>query len=176
MQKIAILTILSGCLALIHAGVKTPLPVVGAVDLHRYLGKWYEIATIPQRFQKGCVCVTAEYSLNTDGTIKVVNSCRKESPSGPFKQVIGRAKVVAGSNNAKLRVSFFRPFWGDYWIVGLDPDYQWAIVSNAQGSTCWILARTPRIAPHLYDQLVRRCQELGINTTKLVPTPQECGN
>lgn len=159
----------------LSAAEKPPLPVVPEVNLERYLGKWYEIATIPQRFQKGCVCVSAEYSLNPDGTIKVVNSCRKNSPIGPFKQVIGTAKVVPNSNNAKLRVSFFRPFWGDYWIVGLDPAYQWAIVSNARGSTCWILARSPQLDEKLYTPLVEHCRQLGIDTTKLMRTLQACG-
>jgi len=153
---------------------KPLLTVVAEVNLERYLGKWYEIATIPQRFQKGCVCVTAEYSLNPDGTIKVVNSCRKNSPTGEFRQVTGQAKVVPGSHNAKLRVSFFRPFWGDYWIVGLDSNYEWAIVSNAKGSTCWILVRTPRIDEQLYAQLIDRCHQLGIDTTKLQLTLQAC--
>lgn len=158
----------------LRAENKPPLSVVSEVNLERYLGKWYEIATIPMRFQKGCVCVTAEYSLNPDGTIKVVNSCRKNSPAGEFRQVIGKAKVVPGTHNAKLRVSFFRPFWGDYWIVGLDTDYHWAIVSNAKGTTCWILARSPRIDDQLYAQLVERCRQLGIDTAKLQPTLQAC--
>ena len=146
------------------------METVASVDLNRYLGKWYEIATIPQRFQLGCTNVTTEYTLNPNGTVKVVNSCRKE---GQFKQVVGRAKIVPGSNNAKLKVSFFRPFWGDYWIVGLDADYQWAIVSNAKGTTCWILSRTPELADELYDGIVEQCRAKGITVGQLLKTPQD---
>lgn len=157
-------------------GFSAKMKVVDKVDLQRYLGKWYEIATIPQRFQKGCVCVTAEYSLNANGVITVVNSCHKETPDGKFVYVVGSAKVVPGSNNAKLRVSFFRPFWGDYWIVELDPDYQWAVVSNSKGSTCWILSRTRQMDKALYVDLVERCRAKGIDVSRLLKTPQECGH
>jgi len=162
------LIILTVCTA---TGFSGEMKVVEKVDLQRYLGKWYEIATIPQRFQIGCTCVTAEYSLNPNGTIKVVNSCRKE---GQFKQVVGRAKVVPNTNNAKLRVSFFRPFWGDYWIVALDANYQWAVVSNAKGSTCWILSRTKQMDEKLYTDLVEQCQAMSIDVSRLLKTPQDC--
>ncbi len=174
MPKLFMLLVFSSLVTALLALTMPPLKVVPEVELQRYLGKWYEIATIPQRFQKGCVCVTAEYSLNPNGTVKVVNSCRKGNQDGAFRQVVGVAKVVAGSNNAKLRVSFFRPFWGDYWIVGLDPNYQWAIVSNSKGTTCWILARTPQIEEALYQKLVAQCRESGIDTNQLVRTPQNC--
>ncbi|MDD5766607.1 MAG: lipocalin family protein [Candidatus Marinimicrobia bacterium] len=157
------------------SGFSTEMKVVSNVDLQRYLGKWYEIATIPQRFQKGCVCVIAEYSLNAKGTITVDNSCHKGTPDGKFARVVGRAKVVPGSNNAKLRVSFFRPFWGDYWIVELDPDYQWAVVSNSKGSTCWILSRTRQMDEALYADIVERCRVKGIDVSRLLKTLQECG-
>lgn len=151
------------------------LPVVAQVDLNRYLGKWYEIATIPMRFQKGCTCVTAEYSLKDNGRIKVVNSCHKDSPAGPFKSVTGQAKVVKGSNNAKLKVSFFWPFWGNYWIIGLDEEnYQWAIVSDPSRKTLWILARTPQMENDLFENLIDHCKSLGLNTDLLIKTNQSC--
>jgi len=171
MKIFTIASFYSVVLLVFSKGLAGEMQVVESVDLQRYLGKWYEIATIPQRFQIGCTCVTAEYSLNPNGTIKVVNSCRKD---GNFKQVIGRAKVVSGTNNAKLRVSFFRPFWGDYWIMALDSDYQWVIVSNAKGSTCWILSRTPQIEAKLYDDLVEQCRLKGIDISLLLKTPQDC--
>ncbi|MFA4906994.1 MAG: lipocalin family protein, partial [archaeon] len=73
-------------------------------------------------------------------------------------------------------VSFFRPFWGDYWIVELDPDYQWAVVSNSKGSTCWILSRTRQMNEALYSDLVERCRAKGIDVSRLLKTPQECGH
>jgi apolipoprotein D and lipocalin family protein len=151
------------------------LAVVPGVDLNRYLGKWYEIATIPQRFQLGCHCVTAEYSLRHDGKVKVVNSCHKDSPTGPFKSVTGQAKVVKGSNNAKLKVSFFWPFWGNYWIINLDQEnYQWAIVTAPSRKTLWILSRTPEMDEDLYEKLVEFCKSAGLNTDLLLKTDQSC--
>jgi apolipoprotein D and lipocalin family protein len=151
------------------------LPVVSEVDLNRYLGKWYEIATIPARFQQGCHCVTAEYSPLSKDRIKVVNSCRKDSANGPFRSVTGRAKVVKGSNNAKLKVSFFRPFWGDYWIINLDREnYQWAVVSGPSRKYLWILSRSPQMDKVLYEKLIDHCRSLGLNTNLLVKTDQSC--
>ena len=98
------------------------------MDLDRYLGTWYEIARYPAWFQKNCTAVKAEYTLRDDGLIKVVNSCRKGTLDGKPKQSNGRAKVVDTTSNAKLKVSFFGPFWGPYWIIDLDPDYPWAVV------------------------------------------------
>ena len=115
---------------------------VPSVDLQRYLGKWYEIGTIPQSFQKGCQCVTAEYSLREDGQIGVINSCRKDAPTGKLKLAKGRAKIEDKVSNAKLRVTFFWPFYGDYWIIGLDANYRYALVSDRKGKTLWLLSRS----------------------------------
>jgi hypothetical protein len=107
-----------------------PLEAVAHVDLQRYLGKWYEIATIPQRFQKGCVGVTAEYTLRKNGDIRVVNTCVEGTLEGKRRQARGKARVVDKVTNAKLKVTFFWPFWGAYWIIGLDEDYRWAVVGR----------------------------------------------
>lgn len=101
-----------------------PLETVAHVDLARYLGTWYEIASFPHTLQRGCTATTATYSLRSDGDIDVLNRCRKGSIDGEEKTALGRARVVDRSTNAKLEVSFFRPFWGDYWIIYLDKDYQ----------------------------------------------------
>ena len=93
-----------------------PLRTVAHVELQRYLGTWYEIAHFPQSFQRGCTATTATYALRAHGQIEVVNRCRKGTVHGPEKLARGRARVVDGSSNARLEVSFFRPFWGDYWI------------------------------------------------------------
>ena len=168
---ICILMIISVCCS----KTQPELTVVPNVDLNRYLGKWYEIATIPQRFQLGCHCVTAKYSLRPDGKVKVVNSCRKDSPTGPYKSITGQAKIVKGSNNAKLKVSLFRPFWGDYWIINLDQEnYQWAIVSAPSRKTLWILSRTPEMDNALYEKLVEFCKGAGLNTKLLLKTDQSC--
>jgi len=149
-----------------------PLEVVDSVDLDRYLGRWYEIASYPAWFQKNCTGVTADYSLREDGRIKVVNSCRKGSLEGKFKQSTGRAKVVDGAGNAKLKVSFFGPFWGDYWIIDLDPDYQWAVVGVPNRKYLWILSRTPQMDIEIYEGIISRLRNQGYDPARLNRTPQ----
>ena len=123
-----------------------PVTTVSAVDLARYAGLWYEIAKIPNRFQKQCARGTsAEYTLRDDGRVGVVNRCVKQD--GSSAEATGVAKVVDTNTRAKLKVSFvsflgWRPFWGDYWVIGLDENYQWAIVGTPDRKYGWILART----------------------------------
>jgi apolipoprotein D and lipocalin family protein len=149
-----------------------PLEVVSHVDLQRYLGTWYEIATIPQRFQKGCVGVTAHYTLRPDDAIDVTNVCRKESLDGKVRSVRGRAWVVDKATNAKLKVRFFWPFAGDYWIIELDPDYRWAVVGHPGRHYYWILSRTPQMDPAIYEELLRRAAAKGYDTSRIKKTLQ----
>src|SRR3982751_5765726 len=108
-------------------GETTAPKTVGHVDLSRYIGKWYEVARYPNRFEKNCISdVTADYSLREAGTIEVLNSCRQAD--GRVKSSKGSAKVVDKQSNAKLKVTFFWPFYGNYWIIGLDPEYRYAVV------------------------------------------------
>jgi apolipoprotein D and lipocalin family protein len=150
----------------------TPLEVVESVDLDRYLGRWYEIASYPAWFQKNCTAVTADYSLRDDGVIEVVNSCRKDSLDGKLKQSKGRAKVVDRETNAKLKVSFFGPFWGPYWIIDLDPEYQWAVVGAPNRKYLWILSRTPQMDEELYEEIVSRLPAKGYDSKGLDRTLQ----
>jgi apolipoprotein D and lipocalin family protein len=154
------------------AAKKPELTVVDSVDLERYLGTWYEIASYPAWFQRDCTAVTAEYSLRDDGLIEVVNSCRKGSLDGKLKQSTGRAKVVDATTNAKLKVSFFGPFWGDYWIIDLDPDYRWAVVGVPSRKYLWILSRTPVMDEQTYREVVTRLVESGYDASRLRPTSQ----
>ena len=147
-----------------------PLQTVAGVDLSRYTGTWYEIAAFPQRFQKGCTASTAEYTLRADGEIDVVNRCRLGSPQGPEKIARGRARVVDAATNAKLEVSFFRPFWGDYWVVDLGPQYEYAVVGHPSRDYLWILARAPSLDPAVYDAIVGRLAAQGYETKRLVRT------
>lgn len=125
----------------VSASDTTPVKSVASVDLNRYLGQWYEIAKFPMYFQRKCVSdTTANYSANDDGTIQVINRCRTES--GEFDQAQGKATVVENSNNTQLKVSFFWPFKGDYWVIGLDSNYQWAVVGTPNRKYLWILSRT----------------------------------
>ena len=154
------------------AAQSKPLEVVPRVDIQRYLGTWYEIATIPQRFQKGCVGVSAHYSLRAGGAIDVVNVCRKGTLDGEVRSIRGKAWVVDRTTNAKLKVRFFWPFTGAYWIIELDKDYQWAVVGHPDRTYLWILSRTPQMDAALYDELIVRIAAKGYDTGKIKKTLQ----
>jgi len=155
------------------APAKEPeLTVVDSVELDRYLGEWYEIASYPAWFHRNCTAVTARYSLRDDGRIKVVNSCRKGSLDGKLKLSTGRAKVVDTDTNAKLKVSFFGPFWGNYWIIDLDPDYQWAVVGEPKRKYLWILSRTRSMDEGVYEQILARLPDKGYDPSGLQRTVQ----
>jgi apolipoprotein D and lipocalin family protein len=134
-----------------------PVTTVNNVELERYVGLWYEIAKIPNRFQKKCVRgTTAEYELREDGRIKVINRCFNKD--GEIDQAEGVAKIEDAASNAKLKVSFvsfagWRPFWGDYWVIGLDPDYQWAVVGVPDRKYGWVLARSPSLDENTLEQI-----------------------
>lgn len=141
------------------------------VDLQRYLGKWYEIARYEQGFQKGCQGVTAEYALRPDGKISILNSCRK--PDGAISTASGKAKVVAGSGNTKLKVSFFGPFYiGNYWVLDHADDYRWSIVGDPSGRYLWLLHREAVPGRAQIDALYRRVEALGYDTRPLIRTVQ----
>ena len=149
-----------------------PLQTVAHVDLGRYLGTWYEIASFPQSFQRGCTGTTATYTLRADGEIDVLNRCRLGSLDGKEKAALGRARLVDRTTNAKLEVSFFRPFWGPYWIIDLAPDYAYAVVGHPGRDYLWILSRTPTMSEATYQTIVTRLQAQGYETSRLVRTVQ----
>ena len=160
--------------ATLFAGIATAdrkgdLEVVSAVDLSRYAGRWYEIARLPNRFEKKCAdSVTATYTLRSDGKVDVVNRCRKAN--GEFTTAKGKAKIADKKTNAKLKVTFFWPFYGDYWILDLGPDYQYAVVGSPDRDYLWILSRTPQFDEQLYQQLVEKMAARGFETEKMIRT------
>lgn len=149
-----------------------PLEVEGAVDLNRYLGRWFEIARFENRFEKNCEGVTADYSMRKDGLIRVENTCREGSPAGEERKAVGRAKIVDPKTNAKLKVSFFGPFWGDYWILDLTDDYSRSIVGEPSGRYLWILSRSPTITPQSRDEAMKKLAGLGYDVSRLYFTRQ----
>ena len=149
------------------------LQVVDSVDLSRYLGKWYEIASFPAWFQRGCTASTAEYALLTDGKIRIINRCHKGRPDGPLKESVGKAEVSDNQTNAKLKVWFFWPFKGNYWIIDLDDDYRWAVVGEPKRKYLWILSRTPTMNQTLYQNILSRLPSKGYDPSKLNPTLQK---
>lgn len=170
-STVALAVLLGGCAAL---GPKHPVgngavpEPAKPVEISRYLGRWYEIARYEQGFQKDCDGVTADYSLRDDGKIRVVNTCRK--PDGKITDATGRAKIVDPATNAKLKVSFFGPFYGDYWVLDRAEDYSWAIVGEPSGRYLWLLARQPE--PANRDALIARARVLGYDTSMLRITKQ----
>lgn len=142
-----------------------PVKTIDYVDLERYLGLWYEIAKIPNKFQNQCTSgATAQYTLRQDGAIDVVNSCRMAG--GKRSEAQGKAEIVDTSTNAKLRVSFvsflgWRPFWGDYWIIGLDPLYRWAVVGHPERKYGWILARNRIMEDSVYQEIMEIVERNG---------------
>lgn len=134
-----------------------PLTTVKQVDLNKYVGLWYEVAKIPNSFQDQCAYgTTAEYKIDEDGDIIVTNSCYDEE--GTLDVAEGLAKVVDKKSNAKLEVSFvsffgIRPFWGDYWIIGLDENYQWAVIGTPNRKYGWVLGRTPSLSDETMQEI-----------------------
>ena len=138
-----------------------------AVDLQRYAGLWYEAARYDMRFEKGCDGVTAEYSKRPDGLIRVVNTCRQGGPTGPVKVSEGKAKVADAASGAKLKVSFFGPFFvGDYWVLDHADDYSWSIVGEGSGKYLWLLTRKPPTPAEL-QVLIGRAKAMGYDTAML---------
>jgi apolipoprotein D and lipocalin family protein len=146
---------------------------VDKVDLKRYAGKWYEIASFPAWFQRDCYCATAEYTEEKD-YIFVRNTCRKGSPEGPPKMATAKAFPVPGSGNAKLKVQFQWPFKGDYWIIALDEDYRYAMVGHPGKKYLWILSRTPAMEKATYLFLVRIAESKGYDVSRLKRADQAC--
>lgn len=149
-----------------------PVQTVESVDLKRYAGMWYEIANLPMFFQRSCVGnTTAEYTEHPDGTLGVTNRC--DTKDGSVESATGSATVVEGSNNTKLEISFFKPFKGDYWVIGLDPEYRWAVVGVPDRKYLWILSRTPVMTKEDLDQALATATAQGYQLDELRYTPQK---
>ena len=162
-----------GCTSLLskHAVGNTAVPQPAKpVELSRYLGHWYELARYEQGFQKDCDGVTADYALREDGKVEVINTCRK--PDGSIKRATGKAKVVDTATGAKLKVSFFGPFYGDYWVLDHADDYSWSIVGEGSGRYLWLLSRDANPGPVKLEALVERAKAMGYDTTMLRITRQ----
>ncbi len=158
--------------AVAFAQTKSPaLTTVPHVDLARYVGRWFEIAKYPARFERDCDRdVTAHYTRLENGEIEVLNECVKED--GKVKASKGKAKVVDQTTNAKLKVTFFWPFFGDYWVIDLDPQYRWVVVGEPHRKYLWILSRVPHMDPATFADIKSRLPQKGYDPNKLVPMKQ----
>ena len=167
---VVLMLMVSAGRAAADSGTRPPLRTVNGVDLKRYSGTWYEIARYPNRFQRDCQSDTkAEYTVRKDGKVQVVNSCRQKD--GKTKMARGTAKVGDKRTNAKLRVTFFWPFYGDYWVIGLSPDYRYAIVGEPKRKYLWVLSRTPEMDEATYQAILGQIREAGYDPDKLIKTP-----
>lgn len=165
---LALLALLAACGGPpVNRQSEAPLPTAASLDPDLYLGRWYEIARLPNSFEKDCEGVTADYARRPDGLIEVVNTCRKGAPDGPAETAQGRARIVDAATNAKLEVSFFGPFWGDYWILDLAEDYSLSLVGEPSGRYLWILARTPSISEETREAALVKLTSLGYDVSKL---------
>ncbi len=149
-----------------------PEPAKG-VDLQRYMGRWYELGRYENRFERDCDVVTADYSLGRGGKVQIVNACRLDGGDGTFKKSKGRARIVRGSNGAKLKVAFFGPFYiGDYWVLDHADDYSWSIVGEPRGTYLWLLSRRSNPGEDVRRAIYARAAELGYDTAAIRPTWQ----
>jgi apolipoprotein D and lipocalin family protein len=177
MLKIVIVIIAVMALGALFSGCVTscgvsPLETVAHVDLGRYVGTWHEIARYPNSFQKGCIGSTATYTLREDGEIDVVNRCR-DLRDGSLREAKGRAWVVDPTSNARLKVSFFWPFRGDYWIIDLGNDYEFAVVGAPSRKYLWVLSRTPLMDDDVYNGIMQRIEQLGFDRDRVVKSAQQ---
>ncbi len=164
-------------MSLCRAAEPTTVPYV---DLNKYLGQWYEVASIPQFFQKQCIGnTTADYSLLANGMVKVMNSCDTES--GKRSVAEGRAKVVDIVSNSKLKVTFVKiigwvfSFGGDYWILDLSPDYSYAVVGDPSLKYAWILSRQPVLGADIYVRIEQNLKAIGYDTCSILTSIQNGG-
>ncbi|KAK2412783.1 hypothetical protein P8452_73090 [Trifolium repens] len=159
-------------------GNNKEIEVVKGVDLERYMGRWYEIASFPSIFTpKNGENTRATYTLNTDGTVHVLNETWNK---GKRDYIEGSAyKANPNSDEAKLKVKFYVPPFlpiipvtGDYWILYLDQDYQYALIGGPTTKYLWILSRKTHLDDEIYNQLIEKAKEEGYDVTKLHKTPQ----
>ncbi|NTV13036.1 MAG: lipocalin family protein [Desulfobulbaceae bacterium] len=158
---------LSACAPIAKENMK-PLTTVSQVDLNRYLGEWYEIARYPNRFQDNCPASKATYTLRSDGRITVLNECWDADYNQMLRSVRGTARVVDPTSNAKLKVTFFWPFSGDYWIIDLGKEYQYAVVGHPERKYLWILGREKTMDGTLYQEIVTRLAAQDYDPTRLI--------
>lgn len=153
---------------------KPDLPVERSVDIQRYLGRWYEIAKLPNSFEKDLTCITATYSLKDNGDIKVVNAGFKLDDTTTLKSATGTAWIPDPSEPTKLKVRFFWPFSGNYWIIALDHDYRFVMIGEPSREYLWILSRERTLPQSTIDSLLVQAKSLGFDTTKIEKTGQDC--
>ena len=162
------LPVLTGCSTQPPAGISAVTPF----DVQRYEGKWYEIARLDHRFERGLTDINATYRRQADGSVQVINR-GYDAEDREWDQAVGKAFFTGARNMGSLKVSFFGPFYGGYHVVALDKDYRWSMVMGPDRDYFWILARDKQLPEELLRSLLVRARQLGIATDKLIWTPQQ---
>ena len=162
------LPVLTGCSTQPPGGVSAVTPF----DVQRYEGKWYEIARLDHRFERGLTDINATYRRQADGSVQVINR-GYDAEDREWDQAVGKAFFTGDPNMGSLKVSFFGPFYGGYHVVALDKDYRWSMVMGPDRDYFWILARDKQLPEELLRSLLVRARQLGIATDKLIWTPQQ---
>lgn len=167
MKRLLPLVILGASLSGCFTGIPDGLEPVQNFELDRYLGKWYEIYRLDHPFERDLTFVTATYSLNDDGSVKVENA--GEKPGGKMDTIVGRAELQGDPSVGSLQVSFFGPFYGGYHIIALDQEnYQYAMVAGPTYDFLWILSRTPQLDPDITEMLLQQAEEGGFAVEDLI--------
>ena len=176
-HRLALLALLLAGTVLLLAGCASTRPPQGVTavtpfDMQRYQGRWYELARLDHAFERGMTNVSATYTLQADGSVRVLN--RGYMPAtGQWREAVGRALFTGAPTTGSLKVSFFGPFYGGYHVAALDPDYRWALVLGPDTNYCWILARDKQLPAAQRDAIVARAQALGVDTSSLIWVPHE---
>jgi apolipoprotein D and lipocalin family protein len=166
-----LLFLIVGCTEKSIRSSEAPLASVERIELSRYLGKWFEIASRPNRFQKDCVATTATYSLDPEGEISIINECLDKTLTGKVRSAKGRAWPV-DETNSKLKVSFFWPFKGDYWILEIGRNYEYSVIGEPAGKYIWILSRQPKMDEQILQGIFARLKLRGYSVEAISRTLQ----
>ena len=159
-----------GALALTGLAAQAAAPApTKPVDLQRYAGRWYEIARVPNHFERGANCEgsTADYAQDAKGAVTVVQTCHENAPNGPEKVYHATARIMDPGVNAKLKLTFYVVLSKEYWVLDHGQDYKWAIVGDPTGKFLWFFSRQPAVPPALKDTLLARARSLGYDTGRL---------
>ena len=167
---VSTLLLVTGC-----TGAPKGTQPIPALDIERYLGKWYEIARFDHRFERDLECVTAQYSMRDDGLIKVINRGRNRITQ-QWKEAEGKAAPLSNPADGRLKVSFFGPFYSGYNVLVLDEAYRYALVVGPNRHYLWILSRTPTLDDDTYNALVATAKSQGFDTAALQRVPQDAEN
>ena len=173
MWVLSLAGLLSGESCIASERMKLDTSTVKQLDVARFMGKWYEIARYDHFFERDLVGSMAEYSMRDDGKIKVLNSGHLKTLDGPYKESIGKAKVKKNGKPGQLQVSFFGPFYSDYYILDLAPDYSYSVVGSSSPKYLWILSRTPEMSSATKDKILRNLRQRGYDTSKLIWVEQK---